>query len=46
MKQAAEPGDHLTRDMLRAELKNLVASLIRRALGITDFAIAALRLPG
>ena len=46
VKQAAEHGDHVTSDMLRAELKSLEASLTWRALGIAGLAIAALRLLG
>ena len=46
VKQAAEHGDHVTRDMLRAERKGLEASLTWRALGIAGIAIAVLRLLG
>ena len=46
VKQAADHGDHVTHDMLRAELKSLEASLIWRALGIAGIAIAAPRLLG
>lgn len=46
VKQAAEHGDHVTRDMLRAELKSLEAGLTWRALGIAGVAVAVLRLLG
>ena len=46
VKQAAEHGDHVTRDVLHAELKSLEASLTWRALGIAGIAVAVLRLLG
>ena len=46
VKKAADHGDHVTRDMLRAELKSLEASVTWRALGTAGIAIAALRLLG
>ena len=46
VKQAAEHGDHVTSDMLRAEFNSLEASLTWRALGIAGLAVAALRLLG